>query len=326
MTFVYENKVVLGKVVQKAGRSLAQLPSLDVSAVVLYSGAVSRFPHHLQIVKGSGLKSVGFKHSAFRSQFQEPLFKLLPDSAHGQVKLLLPCNEMLGGEDQCFIHGLQNMTGQVVHSSYGLKCVAEKFYADTAAGIGGDQVDYVSSNPEITPCQGNVIPSVLHSHKLHEKQVTGYGITGLQTKTRVYEIHGITQTVQTAHRSNHDYILPAQKACGGPQTKSVQFLVKACVLFDEHVPGRKICFRLVVIVVADEILNSIFRKESGQLAEQLGGQGLVVTDHKDRQVHPLDDGCHGKGFSGTGDPQEGLPFIACPETACYALYGPRLVT
>ena len=88
---------------------------------------------------------------------------------------------------------------------------------------------------------------------------------------------------------------------------------------------RNVGFGLVVVVVADEILDRVLRKEPSELLIELRGQGLVV-DHDERgPVHLGDHLGHGEGLAGAGDAQQHLALIA-PREALHELgNGARLV-
>ena len=63
---------------------------------------------------------------------------------------------------------------------------------------------------------------------------------------------------------------------------------------------------LIVVVVADEIFHGVVREEFLELGTELGGQRLVVGQHKGGLLDLLDDLGHGEGLAGAGDAQQGL--------------------
>ena len=86
----------------------------------------------------------------------------------------------------------------------------------------------------------------------------------------------------------------------------VDFLVDAGVLLNEGVRVGDICLRLIIVVVGDEILDSIVREKLLELRAELGGQRLVVGQNQRRTLHPLNDLGHGEGLAAAGDPLQGL--------------------
>src|SRR5262249_23805288 len=69
-------------------------------------------------------------------------------------------------------------------------------------------------------------------------------------------------------------------------------------------------FRLVVVVVADEVLDRVVGKEPPELLEELGRERLVVDHHEGRPVHPGDRLRHGEGLAGAGDAEQDLVRVA----------------
>ncbi len=84
-------------------------------------------------------------------------------------------------------------------------------------------------------------------------------------------------------------------------------------------------FRLVVVVVADKILDGIIREKSFEFGSQLAGQGLVVGNDQGGPLDTLDDIGHGEGFAGAGDAQQGLGPVTSIQTSDQAFDCSRLV-
>ena len=60
-------------------------------------------------------------------------------------------------------------------------------------------------------------------------------------------------------------------------TQSINFVVDQHLLLNVGIARRDIGFGLVVIVVADEVLDGVVVEECFEFLIELGGQGLVVT-------------------------------------------------
>jgi hypothetical protein len=63
---------------------------------------------------------------------------------------------------------------------------------------------------------------------------------------------------------------------------------------------------LVVIVVTDEVLHGVFRKELLELAAELGCQGLVVGNDQGGALHLGNDIGNGEGLARAGNAQQSL--------------------
>jgi hypothetical protein len=60
------------------------------------------------------------------------------------------------------------------------------------------------------------------------------------------------------------------------------------VLLDEGVGLRDVGLGLVVVVVADEVLDGVVRHELAELGRELRRERLVVREHERRALHLLD--------------------------------------
>ena len=82
---------------------------------------------------------------------------------------------------------------------------------------------------------------------------------------------------------------------------------------------------LVVVVVADEVLDGVLRKEPAELLIQLRRQRLVVDHHQRRPVHLGDDLRHREGLARAGDAEQHLAPSPRVEPLDQLGNGPRLV-
>ncbi len=98
----------------------------------------------------------------------------------------------------------------------------------------------------------------------------------------------------------------SRRIVGRRVAELVDLLVDRGVLLDVGVGAGDVGFRLVVVVIADEILDGVFREEGLELPVELGGQGLVVGDDQGGPVHGGDDVRHREGLPGAGHPEEDL--------------------
>ena len=74
--------------------------------------------------------------------------------------------------------------------------------------------------------------------------------------------------------------------------------------------ARDVGLGLVVVVVADEVLDGVVGEELAQLAAELGGERLVVGDQQRRALELLDHGGHREGLAGAGGAEQRLEAVA----------------
>ena len=110
---------------------------------------------------------------------------------------------------------------------------------------------------------------------------------------------GIAQAVNGGHGGNDDGIRAFQQGLGGGQAHLFYVLVDGGVFFDIGIGGRHVCFRLVIIVIGNEVFHGIVREELPHFAVQLRGQCLVRRQDQRRTLDFLDQVGNGKGLAGT---------------------------
>ena len=80
-------------------------------------------------------------------------------------------------------------------------------------------------------------------------------------------------------------VVALEQRAGRRVAHPVDLLVDARGLLDIGVGARDVGFRLVVVVVADEILDRVVREERLELAVELRRQDLVRRQHDRRPLH-----------------------------------------
>src|SRR5437870_2403475 len=88
---------------------------------------------------------------------------------------------------------------------------------------------------------------------------------------------------------------------------------------------RYVGVRLVVVVVRDEVLHRVVRKELAELVAELGCQRLVVCDHERRSPDLLDRPGHRRRLARARRADQGLVAIAGLEAFGQRADGSRLV-
>ena len=83
-------------------------------------------------------------------------------------------------------------------------------------------------------------------------------------------------------------------------------VIDGCVLGNVRVALGNVGFRLVVIVVADEILHCVAGEELFELLIELTGQRFVMDQHQCGLLHLRDHIGHGEGLAGPGDTEQRL--------------------
>ena len=119
-------------------------------------------------------------------------------------------------------------------------------------------------------------------------------------------IFGRAQTIDAGYRSHDDHVLAGQQGVGGGVAQFVDIVVDGRVFFDIGIGRGDVGFRLIIIIITDEIFHGVVRKQSPEFAVQLGGQSFIVGQHQGGTSGAGDDVGHGEGFTRTGDAEQYL--------------------
>ncbi len=86
----------------------------------------------------------------------------------------------------------------------------------------------------------------------------------------------------------------------------INFIINGGILLDISISLRYIGLRLVVIIVTDKIFYGVFGKKLFEFRVELPGQGFIWCHNQGWALLLFNNLSHGKGFTGTSYPQEGL--------------------
>ena len=134
------------------------------------------------------------------------------------------------------------------------------------------------------------------SHDVSPHQVQHHRMVGL----------GLAEPVDRGDGSDDERVVAFQERLGGGEAHLLDVLVDRRVLLDIGVGGGQIGFRLVVVIVRDEVLHCVVGKELPHLSVELRGQSLVRGEHDGGPLHRLDHAGHAVGLAAARDPQQGL--------------------
>ncbi len=71
-----------------------------------------------------------------------------------------------------------------------------------------------------------------------------------------------SQAVNAAHRRHNDAVAALKERARGGEPQLVQFVIDRGFFFDIDIAGGNVGFRLVVVVIGDEILDRVVRERT----------------------------------------------------------------
>ena len=202
------------------------------------------------------------------------------------------------------------LAGERVELLDGLDLVAEQRDAPGAVfQMGGEDLDRVAAHAERAALEIHVAALVLLGDEVGEELALVEAVADghLEGHRRV----GLDRadTVDAGDRGDDDDVVALEQGAGGGVAHPVDLLVDRGLLLDEGVRARHVGFRLVVVVVGDEVFDGVIREEVLELAVELRRQRLVGRQHEGRALGALDDVGGGEGLAGAGDAEQHLGLV-----------------
>ena len=201
--------------------------------------------------------------------------------------------------------------GQGVELGNAVDFVPKKLHPDgQLAHISQIDIHRVAVHSELIAHKIHVVALVLQGDQLFAQLVPLHLHPGAQADDHTAVVDGVAQRVDAGYRCHNDDIPPLGKCCRGRMAQTVDLIVDGAVLFNIGIGAGDVGFRLVVIVVADEVLHRIVGKKRAELGTQLCRQRFVMRQHQRGAVALGNDIGHGKGLAAAGHAQQGLAAVA----------------
>ena len=206
-----------------------------------------------------------------------------------------------------------------------LDLVAPELDAEGGFLVGRPDLDAIAADAELAGLKLEIVPLVLDVDQLGEHFVAVDGLPDFEADHHRAVVFGRAEAVDAGDAGHDDHVAAADQGAGGGQPQPLDLLVDRGVLLDVDVALRDVRLGLVVIVVADEVVDGVVREELLELGVELGGQRLVVRHDQRGPLHVLDDVGHGEGFARAGHAHQHLMLFAAAQPFGQRLDGLRLI-
>ena len=203
--------------------------------------------------------------------------------------------------------------------------VAPKLHAKGTFFVGRPDLDAVAPHAELARLKLDVVPLVLDIDQFGQHPIAVDRLPDLQPDHHGPVVFRRAQAVDAGDAGDDDHVAAAHQRAGGGQPQPLDLLVDRGVFLDVDVALRDVGFGLIVVVIADEVVDGVVRKELLELGEQLGGQGLVVRHDQHRPLHLLDHVGHREGLARAGHAHQHLVLFAAAQARGEGLDGLGLI-
>ncbi len=307
MAFVGKEHEVVGEVVEQRSGRLPFLAAVEVARVVFNARAIAKFLHHFKIKLGALLKPLRLHKLVSGLKKAQPLAQFVPDVGHGPFQIVPIRDVMAGGINDRLADVADDFPGERIDLAHGFNFVPEEFQPQGPFMlVGGDNLKHVPPHAEGAAVKVDVVALVLHVDEAGDDGIHAGALPRLHGDDQPRVVLGRAEAVNARDGGHNDHVAPRQQGVGGRVTELVDVVVDGRVFFDVGIGRGNIGFRLVIVVIADEIFDRVFREQRAELIVELRGQRLVGGEDQRRAVDAGDDVGHRKRLARARDAEQDL--------------------
>ena len=219
----------------------------------------------------------------------------------------------------------EELAGQRIEFGDPLDLVAEELDPDDRLLGRRLELQGVAADAEPGPADGGVVALVLEVDQVAEHGVAPVLPALPQPEDGRAVVDRRAEAVDAGDAGHDDHVAALEQGMRGGVAQPVDLVVAAGVLLDVRVGPGEVRLGLVVVEVADEVLDGVVREELAELGVQLGGQRLVVRQDQRRLAVTCRSLSQSEGLSGAGRAKQRLVTQAPAEAIDELVDRPGLV-
>ncbi len=326
MALVEDDEEVLREVVDQRVRLRAGLAALDVAGVVLDPIAEADLAHHLEVVFGTHPQSLGLEQLVLAREHLKPVAELGLDLDDGPLHVLARSHVVGARVDGDVVELAEDLAGQRIEPDDAVDLVAEQLDADRVLLVGREDLDRVAARPELAPHEVHVVALVLDVDQLLKDEVAIGRATAGEVDDLIEVLLGRAQAEDRRNARHDQHVLALKQSARRRVAQALDLVVDRAVLLYIGVGAGDVGLGLVIVVVADEVLDRVVREELLELVAELGRQGLVRGDDERGLLDPLDRPGGRRRLPGPGGPEQGQEAASRHDRFGERVDGRRLVS
>ena len=257
MALIDNAKHVLGKVIDKRKRRLSGAAPIEVTRIVLDTRAKTHRLEQLKVVIGSLLQALRLEQLVLGLELGHALLALLLDGLESRRHLGFLGHVVRGGPHRDGVVLTQQFACDLIDLGNELHLVTKELKAQGVLRIRRIDINHIATHAKRTACKVIVIAIVLDINQRVDKIIAlkGHLLVHIGSQARV--ILRAADTVDARNTRNHNHIAARKKRCRRLMAQHLDLFVNGRVLLDIRVALRNIRFRLIVVVVRDEVDHGI---------------------------------------------------------------------
>jgi hypothetical protein len=281
---------------------------------------------HLEVVERALLEPLLLEEAAFLVEVIETAEQLRANAVDRFLELLARRDVVRARIHRVALELIEDPAADGIDLRDRVHFVAEELDADRdALFVRGEYLDHVSANSERASVKIDVVALVLDVHQPAQQRVPPELFPLDDLDQEPFVRLGRADAVDAAHAGDDDHVRTREQRLRGRVAHAVDLVVDDRVLLDEGVGRRNVRFGLVIVVVADEIVDRVVREQVAHLAVELRGERLVRRDDQRGQLQALDHVRHRERLAAARDPEQRLVALAAIEPADQRLDGLWLI-
>ena len=172
--------------------------------------------------------------------------------------------------------------------------------------LGRENINRIAAHTERSAHKIHVVAPILHFHQLRDNGRALLGVPLSQNQAHLRVAFRLSDPVDGRDGRNQNRVAPLKDTFGGRKAHLLDMLVDGCILFDKKISRRNIGLGLVVVVVADKVLDGIIREKIPHFRIKLSRKRFIGRHNQCGNADPGNDIGHGKGLAGPRDPEKRL--------------------
>ena len=262
MRFVNYDQKIFREIIHQGKRRFARRPSRKMARVILDAGTVAHLLHHFQVVAGPLFDALRFQQTVFPFETGQLLIQFC-FNIMSRPQQIFPRGDKVRGRINRDVFALgQDFAGHAVDFLNLFDFIAKQRNPDHLfIGAGRIDFDHVAAHPELAASERHVIAIILDFDQFAQDVVPLANLPLPQRQHHTAVFVRRAEAIDAGHAGHDNHVAPFKQGTGCRVAQFVDLVVDRGIFFDIGIGSCYIGFRLVIIIVTDEVLHRILREE-----------------------------------------------------------------
>ena len=131
--------------------------------------------------------------------------------------------------------------------------------------LGWKHIDDIAAHTKSAAMEIDFVTLVLHFDETFDHFALSHVVTDAHGQNHLVVLVAVTDTIDTGDCRYDDAITAFQQAFGRRKPHLLDMFIDCRILLNEQVARRNVGFRLVVVVIGNEVLDRVIREKLAEL-------------------------------------------------------------